>query len=347
MKFTANEIAGLINGKLEGDPDVVVSKVSKIEEGLPGSVSFLANPQYTPHIYSSDASIIIVEAGFEPEKPVKPTLIKVKDPYSAFAKLLEIYNKIRHSKSGISSKADVADSASLGKDVYVGPFVSIGENVSIGDNTKIYAGSVIGDNTSIGGNSLVFSNVNIYSDCIIGSGVTLHAGVVIGSDGFGFAPQQNSDYKKVAQIGNVIIEDHVEIGANTTIDRATMGSTIIRRGVKLDNLIQVAHNVEIDENTVIAAQTGVSGSAKVGKNCMIGGQVGIVGHIQIADEVRIGAQSGISSAIKEKGFTALGSPAIDYGDYKKAFVHFKNLDKMAKHIRELENKINELTQNNK
>lgn len=342
MKFTANDIASLIDGKLEGDPGVIVNKVSKIEDGIPGSVSFLANPKYTPYIYSSNASIVIVDEGFNPEKPVKPTLIKVKDPYSAFARLLEIYNNIKHKKSGISDKSDIAASAKLGKNVFVGPFVSIGENTDIGDNVNIYANTVIGDNVVIGDDCLIFSNVNVYSDCIIGANVTLHSGVVIGSDGFGFAPQQDNNYKKVAQIGNVIIEDHVEIGANTTIDRATMGSTIIRKGVKLDNLIQIAHNVEVDNNTVIAALTGVSGSAKIGKNCMIGGQVGIVGHLYIADEVRIAAQAGVSSSIREKGFTALGSPAIDYNNYKKSYIHFKNLQALVDKIAYLEKQLEEL-----
>lgn len=341
MKFTANDIARLIEGKLEGDPNVVVNKVSKIDEGEPGSVSFLANPKYKPFIYDSEASIVIVDTDFVPEKKVKPALIKVKDPYSAFARLLEIYNNIKHSKTGISEKSDIAHSVSIGKDVFIGPFVSIGEDTTIGDNTKIYANTVIGDNVKIGENCLIFSNVNVYSDCVLGAKVTLHAGTVIGSDGFGFAPQQDSNFKKVAQIGNVIIEDQVEIGANTTIDRATMGSTIIRKGVKLDNLIQVAHNAEIDENTVIAALSGISGSAKVGKNCMIGGQVGIVGHLQIADEVRIAAKAGVSSSIKEKGFTALGSPAIEYNNFKKSYVHFKNLQNLVDRIKDLERKMDE------
>ncbi len=347
MKFTASEIAGLINGSLDGDPSAVVSTVSKIEEGVPGSVSFLANPKYTSHIYSSNASVIIVDSSFNPEKPVVPTLIRVDDPYSAFAKLLEFYNKIKHQKSGISAKADIADTAEIGENVYIAAFAVIGSNVNIGNNVKIYPGAVIADNVKVGDDSLIFSNVVVYEDCVIGKGVTLHAGVIIGSDGFGFAPQQDNNYKKVAQIGNVIIEDHVEIGANTTIDRATMGSTIIRKGVKLDNLIQIAHNVEVDENTVIAALTGISGSAKIGKRCMIGGQVGIVGHLQIADEVRIAAQSGVASSIREKGFTALGSPAIDYSLYKKSFVHFKNLQKLVGRITELEKQIEDLKNQNK
>ncbi|MFO8086746.1 MAG: UDP-3-O-(3-hydroxymyristoyl)glucosamine N-acyltransferase [Bacteroidales bacterium] len=344
MKFTANDLARLIEGRIDGNPEVVVDKVSKIEEGTPGSVSFLANPKYKPFIYASKASVIIVDDNFSPEMAVEPTLIRVKDPYVAFARLLEIYNKIKHSKTGISAKAEIAESASIGKDVYIAPFVVIGENVVIGDNSIVYSNTAIGDNVHIGNDCLIFSNVNIYSDCIIGSQVTLHAGVVVGSDGFGFAPQKDSNYKKVAQIGNVIIEDQVEIGANTTIDRATMGSTIIRKGVKLDNLIQIAHNVEIDENTVIAALTGVSGSSKIGKNCMIGGQVGIVGHLQIADEVKIAAQAGVSSSIKEKGFTALGSPAIEYNNYKKSYIHFKNLQSLVDRINVLENEIAELNQ---
>ena len=342
MKLTAQEISDLLNGQVEGDPGVEVSRVAKIEDGEPGAVSFLANPQYTSYVYSSNASVIIVEKGFIPDQQVKATLVKVESPYSAFARLLEVYNKTKSKRKGVSSQAYVASSASIGENVYMGPFVYIGENVVVGDNTRIYPGSVVDDNCRIGNDCLICSNVTIYTDCRIGNGVTLHAGVVVGSDGFGFAPQQDDNYLKVAQIGNVVIEDQVEIGANTTIDRATMGSTIIRKGVKLDNLIQIAHNAEIDENTVIAALTGVSGSTKVGKNCMIGGQVGLVGHIQIADDVRIGAQAGVSSSIRKKGFTALGSPAIEYNTYKKAYVHFKNLNQMANRMKELEKKLKNL-----
>lgn len=342
MKLTAQEISDLLNGQVEGDKEVEVNKVAKIEEGEQGAVSFLANPQYTPYVYTSNASVIIVEKGFVPDQPVKATLIKVESPYSAFAQLLEVYNRSKDNRKGVSSQAYIASSAAIGKNVYIGPFVYIGDNVVVGDNTRIYPGSVVDSNSHIGSDCLIFSNVAIYSDCRIGDGVTLHAGVVVGSDGFGFAPQQDDNYLKVAQIGNVVIEDHVEVGANTTIDRATMGSTIIRKGVKLDNLIQIAHNAEIDENTVIAALTGVSGSTKVGKNCMIGGQAGLVGHIQIADDVRIGAQAGVSSSIRKKGFTALGSPAIDYNTYKKAYVHFKNLNQMARRVDELETKLKEM-----
>lgn len=340
MEFTAKDIANLINGKIEGDPEVIVYKVSKIEESEGGSLTFLANPKYTSYVYSSKAAVIIVDNDFRPEYPIQSTLIRVINPYSAFAGLLEYYNNIKHNRSGISDKSDIADTARLGNNVYVAPFVVIGENTEIGDDVKIYSNTVIGDNVRIGNNCLIFSNVNVYADCIIGSHVTLHSGVVIGSDGFGFAPQQDNNYQKIAQIGNVILEDYVEVGANTSIDRATMGSTIIRKGVKLDNLIQIAHNAEIDENTVIAAQSGVSGSTKVGKNCMIGGQVGIVGHLQIGDEVRIAAQSGITSSIKEKGHTVLGSPALEYNDFKKAYIYFKNLPSLVERLNKLEIQVN-------
>lgn len=341
MEFTAKDIANLIDGVIEGNPEAVVYKVSKIEESPDGSLTFLANPKYTNYVYSSKAAVIIVDHEFRPEKPVSATLIRVENPYSAFAKLLEYYNNIKHSRSGVSEKSDIASSAKIGENVFIAPYVVIGENAEIGDNVKIYPNTVIGDNVQVGNDSLIFSSVNIYADCMVGAHVTLHAGVVIGSDGFGFAPQRDNNYKKVAQIGNVILEDYVEVGANTSIDRATMGSTIIRKGVKLDNLIQIAHNVEIDENTVIAAQSGVSGSTKVGKNCMIGGQVGIVGHLQIADNVRIAAQSGITSSIKDEGYTALGSPAIEYTDFKKSYVHFKNLASIVQRVEELEKKLGE------
>lgn len=338
MEFTAAQIAGILKGKVEGNSNIIVNKLSKIEEGVSGSLSFLANPKYTQYIYTTAASIVIVNKDFKADKEIKATLIRVKDAYAAFAKLLEAYNEIKLNKEGISEKAVIADSAKHGENCYIGDFVSISENVVLGDNVKIYPHTFIGDNVKIGDNTTVFPGAKIYSDNLIGKDCTIHAGVVIGSDGFGFAPSSSNDYKKVAQIGNVVIEDHVEIGSNTTIDRATLGSTIIRKGVKLDNLIQVAHNVEIGENTVIASQTGISGSTKIGKNCMIGGQVGIIGHITIADEVKIAAQSGIGGNIKKVGAIVQGSPAFDISPYRKSYVHFRNLQQIVGRLNDLEKK---------
>ncbi|MCF8301694.1 MAG: UDP-3-O-(3-hydroxymyristoyl)glucosamine N-acyltransferase [Bacteroidales bacterium] len=342
MEFTAKEIANIINGEIKGDPEVKVHKLSKIENGSPGSLTFLANPKYTNYIYHTSASVIIINKDFVPEQAIKSTLIKVDDAYSAFAQLLEVYNKIKLDKSGISGKAHIHKSAEIGKNVYIGAFAFIGENAKIADNAKIYPHCYVGDNVTIGVNTILFAGVKIYSDNTIGKNCTLHGGVVIGSDGFGFAPQQDNNYQKVAQIGNVVIEDDVEIGSNTTIDRATLGSTIIRKGVKLDNLIQIAHNVEIGENTVIAAQVGIAGSTRIGKNCMIGGQVGIVGHITIADNVQIAAQSGITTNINQEGIALLGSPAFEVSKYRKSYIHFRNLPDIEKKIRELEKQLNEL-----
>lgn len=337
MEFSAQQIANLLEGTVEGDSNIQVNTLAKIEEGKEGALSFLANPQYTPYIYTTEASIVIVNTDFEAEETIKATLIRVADAYQAFAKLLELYNQLKHDKKGIDDEAKIGSSASIGTDCYIGAFTYIGDNVKIGNNCKIYPGSYIGDNVTIGDNALLFSGVKIYADCVIGIGVTFHSGVVLGGDGFGFAPN-NGGYDKVAQIGNVIIEDHVEIGANTTIDRATLGSTIIRKGVKLDNLIQIAHNVEIDENTVIAAQTGVAGSTKIGKNCMIGGQVGIVGHLTIGNNVKIAAQSGIGSNIKDDQIVQ-GSPAFGISDYKKSYVYFRKLAQLADDINKLKKQV--------
>lgn len=341
MEFTARQIAELISGKIEGNADTSVNYVSKIEEGKPGTISFLANPKYTAYIYQTQASIVIVNDDFKPEKPVETTLIRVKDAYTAFATLLDYYNKIKYNKSGISEKAGISDTAKLGKDIYVGDFAFIGDNSKIGDLSKIYPQVYIGDNVKIGRNTTVFPGARIYSDTVIGNDCIIHAGVVIGSDGFGFAPQSESNYLKVAQIGNVILEDEVEVGSNTTIDRATLGSTIIRKGAKIDNLVQIAHNVEVGENTVIAAQTGISGSTKVGKNCMFGGQVGLIGHINIADEVKIAAQSGVGKSLTTPGEIVQGSPAFDIGSYRKSYIHFKNLHHLKSRIDELEKKLTE------
>lgn len=341
MEFTAQEIASLVGGTIEGKPEVVVNDVAKIEEGKPGTLAFLANEKYTPHLYTTRASVVLINESFElqNDKEITATLIRTPDAYSAFAKVLEAYSQMKKKQGGIADTAIISEKAELGENVFVGDFVVIEENVKIGDNTSIYPHTYIGQGSHIGEDCTLYTGVKIYSDSVIGTNTTIHAGTVIGSDGFGFAPQAANDYKKIPQIGNVIIEDHVEIGANCTIDRATMGSTVIRKGVKLDNLIQVAHNVEIGENTVIAAQSGISGSSTVGKNCMFGGQVGISGHISIADEVKIGAQSGISNHIREKGITVLGSPAFDISMFKRAFAYFRNLPKVMKRIEQLEQKL--------
>jgi UDP-3-O-[3-hydroxymyristoyl] glucosamine N-acyltransferase len=342
MEFKAGEIALMLKGNLEGDPEVKVWKLAKIEEGEKGALSFLANPKYTSFVYTTSSSIILVNDNFEAEQAIAATIIRVPDAYSAFARLLEIYNEIQRNKTGISEKAYIASTAKLGENLYIGEFAFIGENVQLGDNVKIYPQSYLGDNTSIGDGTIVFPGVKIYSETQVGCNCTFHAGVVIGSDGFGFAPQAGNDYKKIAQIGNVIIEDNVEIGANTTIDRATLGSTIIRKGVKLDNLIQVGHNVEIGENTVIAAQSGIAGSTKIGRNCLIAGQVGIIGHLTIADDVKIAAQSGIGSSITNVGAIYMGSPAFEIGRYKKSYIHFRNLQKLSDKIDSLEKQLNAL-----
>ena len=338
MKFTAEQIAGILEGDIVGDAQVEVSKLSKIEEGTKGSLTFLANPKYTQYIYTTKACIVIVNKSFEPEQDVSATLIKVEDAYKAFSKLLEYYNQIKLNKSGIDNSTSISDSASLGENIYVGAFTYIGDNVKIGNNVKIFPNSYIGDNVVIHDNTIVFSGAKIYSECTIGNNCVINSGAIIGADGFGFVPDEKGEYNKVPQIGNVIIEDFVDIGAATTIDRATLGSTIIRRGVKLDNQIQIAHNVEIGKNTVIAAQTGIAGSTKIGENCQIGGQVGIVGHITIGNNVKIQAQSGIGRNVADNEVLQ-GSPALGYGDYNKSYVYFKNLPKLAKTINEIEKKV--------
>lgn len=335
MKFTAAQIAGILEGDIIGNPDVEVSKLSKIEEGTEGSLTFLANPKYKPYIYSTRASITIVNRTFEAENALTTTLIKVEDAYKSFSKLLEYYNQVKLNKSGIEQPSFIAESSNHGENVYIGAFTYIGEHVKIGDNVKIFPNTYIGDNVTIGENTIVFSGAKIYSECRIGSNCVINSGAIIGADGFGFAPNENGEYSKVPQTGNVIIEDFVDIGAATTIDRATLGSTIIRKGVKLDNQIQIAHNVEIGKNTVIAAQTGIAGSTKIGENCQIGGQVGIVGHITIGNNVKIQAQSGIGRNIKDNEVLQ-GSPAFGYGDFNKSYVHFRNLPKIIKSLNEIE-----------
>lgn len=346
MQFTAFQVAAIIGGEVTGNPEVKVDKVAKIEEAGEGALSFIANPKYEEYLYSTHASVIIINESFKPETEVKATLIKVKDAYSSFAKLLEKYNEIMSGagKKGIEQPSFISASATVGKDVYVGALSYIGENVKLADNVKIYPGCYIGDNVTIGEGTMLFAGVKLYNATQIGSNVVLHSGAVIGGDGFGFAPQADGTYKKVPQIGNVVVEDNVEVGANTTIDRATMGSTVIKKGVKLDNLIQIAHNVEIGENTVIAAQAGISGSTKIGRNCVIGGQVGIVGHIQIADGTKINAQSGVSKSVSKPNTALTGSPAYDYKSSLKSQAIFRNLPELQQRLIELQETISVLEQ---
>lgn len=331
MKFTAEQIASILEGDVVGNPLAEVYKLAKIEEGVSGSLTFLSNQKYQNYIYNTNATIVIVNRSFVPEKEVTSTLIKVDDAYASFSKLLEYYNQVKLMKSGIEQPSFISENVMYGPDLYLGSFSYIGKNVKIGTNVKIYPNTFIGDNVTIGDNCLFYAGVRVYSETEIGSGCIFHSGTIIGSDGFGFAPLEDGTYSKIPQIGNVIIEDDVEIGAASTIDRATLGSTIIRKGVKLDNQIQVAHNVEIGEHTVIAAQTGIAGSTKIGSNCLIGGQVGIAGHLTIGNNVRIQAQSGVGRNIKD-GEKLQGSPALGYNDYFKSYVHFKNLPTIVKDI---------------
>ncbi len=334
MKFTAEQIAGILDGEVVGNPHAEVSTLSKIEEGSAGSLTFLSNPKYLSYIYSTQASVTIVNKNFTAEAPLSTTLIKVDDAYGAFAKVLTFYAQAKiDSKKGIEQPVYISEDLKYGADLYLGSFTYIGKNVTLGKNVKIYPNCYIGDNVTIGDNLLMFSGVRIYSETIIGNNCSFHSGVIIGSDGFGFAPNPDGSYDKIPQIGNVIIEDDVEIGAGTTIDRATMGSTIIRKGVKLDNQIQIAHNVEIGEHTVIAAQTGIAGSTKIGKNCTIGGQVGIVGHLTIGNNVKIQAQSGVQKNLKDQEIVQ-GTPAFNYSDFSKSYVHFRNLPKMVIELNE-------------
>jgi UDP-3-O-[3-hydroxymyristoyl] glucosamine N-acyltransferase len=342
MNFTALEISNILNGEVDGDRNISIFSLSKIEEGFEGSLSFLANLKYESFLYKTNASIVIVNKDFVPSQKKYPTLIRVENAYEGFSKLLDLYNNVNLNKSGIEKNCTIDSSASYSEDVYIGSCCYISENVTIGKNVKIYPNCFIGKNVHIGDNCIIESGVNILINSIIGSDCIIHSGTVIGSDGFGFVPNKDNNYNKVAQIGNVVIGNHVEIGANTTIDRATLGSTIIKQGVKLDNLIQIAHNVEIGENTVIAAQTGIAGSTKIGKNCMIGGQVGIVGHLTIANGVKIAAQSGISTSIKKENSIVQGSPAFAIGDYKRSYVFFRKLPELYASINEIQKKIEKL-----
>jgi len=342
MTFPASQIALLINGKIEGDPSVIVDSFGKIEEARSGQLSFLANLKYEEFLYSTNASVIILNADYELKKPVNATLVRVADAYTAFATLLGKYQEMMTQQlSGVQEPSYIAKTASYGEKVFIGAFAYLGENVKIGNESKIFPNAFIGDGVSIGNRCIIHPGVKIYHGTVIGNNVTIHAGTVIGSDGFGFAPQADGSFKKVPQIGNVIIEDNVEIGANTTIDRATIGSTVIKAGAKLDNLIQIAHNVEIGNSTVIAAQAGVSGSTKIGKNAMIGGQVGIVGHINIGDGAKINAQSGVSKSI-ESGKAVTGSPAYDYTSALRSQAVTRKLPELEKRVKELEALVKQL-----
>ena len=347
MEFNAATIAGFLKGEIVGNPEIKVNTIARIEEGHPGALSFLANPKYEQYLYTTGSSIVLVNRSFVPSGRVEATLIKVENAYESFAALLQMVDQARPRKKGVHDTAIIELTATVGKNVYIGPYVYIGENCEIADGCSLYPHVYIGDNTRIGKNCTLNPGVKIYHDCIVGENCTIHAGTVIGSDGFGFAPQSDNEFMKIPQLGNVVIEDNVEIGSNVAIDRATMGSTIIRRGVKLDNLIQIGHNVEIGENTVMAGQTGVSGSSKVGRNCMFGGQVGLAGHLKVADGTKIGAQSGIPNDVKKENSVLLGYPAIDARDFMKSSVIFKKLPELWKKIGELEKQVETLKKDSK
>ena len=341
MEFTAATIASILGGEVEGDAEVKVSAFAKIEEGHSGALSFMANPKYEHHVYDTQSSVVIVGRDFKAREKVSATLIRVDDPYGSFAKLLKVYADAKPRKTGISPKAEIDPSATIGKNCYIGHFAVIEAGAKIGDNVMIYPGTYIGDNVTIGDDTILYAGVKVYEDCRIGSHTIIHAGAVIGADGFGFAPDENGCYSKIPQIGNVVIEDYVEVGANTCIDRATMGSTVVSRGVKLDNLNQVGHNVVIGENTVCAAQAGIAGTSKVGRQCMIGGQCGIAGHLNIGDRVMLGSKSGVSNNVPE-GATYFGYPAIPISKHHRANAIFRNLPELSQKVYELEKRLNEI-----
>ncbi len=342
MEFSAKQIAELINGDIVGNPETTINNVSKIEDGQPNTITFLSNPKYTNYIYETKASIVIVNKTFVPEKEVSATMIKVDDAYVSVAKLMQMYNDMKPRKTGIEQPSFISESASLGEFPYIGAFAYVGDNAKIGNNVSIYPNTYIGDNVSIGDNCIIYAGVKIYNDCVIGNNCILHAGCVVGSDGFGFAPGENNEYTKIPQMGNVVLEDNVEVGANTTLDRATMGSTLLKKGVKLDNLVQIAHNAEIGDNTVIAAVSGIAGSTVIGKNCMFGGHTGVIGHLKVADGVKMGAYTGIAGNIKEEGVTLRGTPAFDAGKYARSWVIVKRLPELAKEVQELKKEIKTL-----
>jgi len=341
MEFKALNIAEFLHGTIEGDENISVNNVSKIEDGKPGTLAFLSNPKYERYIYETEASIVLVKNDFTPERAIKATLIRVDDPYQAFASLLDLYEQAKQLKSGIEQPSFIDPSATVGENIYFGAFAYLGQNSTLGNKVKIYPQVFIGSDVTIGDNTIIYAGAKIYDGSVIGSNCIIHAGAVIGSDGFGFAPRADGSYQKIPQVGNVILEDHVEIGANTTIDCSTMGSTIIRKGAKLDNLIQVAHNCEVGENTVMAALTGIAGSTKIGKNCMFGGQVGVAGHLTIGDDVKIGAMAGVSNNIKA-GKTVLGAPAMDHDQALKSFVVYRRLPQMRDQLIDLQKEVTEL-----
>ncbi len=344
MEFTAIQIATFLGGIVEGNPDVKVYNVAKIEEGAPGMLSFLANPKYEQYLYTTQSSIVLINNDLQLQDKVSATLIRVPDAYDAFAQLLGLYQQFIQSKSGVSSLSFISKDAIYGEDVYIGEFAFIGERAKIGNRVKIYPQVYIGDDVVIGDDTIIYAGAKLYAQTVVGTSCVLHSGCVLGADGFGFAPQEDGSYKKIPQIGNVVLGDNVEIGANTCIDCATMGSTRINDGVKLDNLIQIAHNVELGKNTAIAAQTGVSGSTKIGSNCVIAGQVGFVGHIHIADGTKIGAQSGILGNVKKNGEEIMGSPAMPLKDYLRMSVYTKNIEKLVKRVEALEKLLKEKQQ---
>ena len=342
MGFTAKQIAAYVGGEIVGDENATVHTFAKIEEGMPGALSFLSNPKYTAYIYDTQSSIVLVNNDFVPEKPIKATLIKTVNAYESLAKLMMLYESAKPKKQGVSTMASVAESATIGENVYIGPFVYIGEGAIVGDNTIIEANVSVGDGVTVGTDCILYNNVTIYHDCKVGDRCILHAGSVVGSDGFGFAPSAHG-YDKIPQIGIAILEDDVELGANTCIDRATMGATIVKRGVKLDNLVQVAHNVVIDEHTVMAAQCGIAGSTKVGSWCMVGGQTGISGHIQVGNQVKVGGHSAIANSVKD-GKAVMGYPAFDHTQFARASVVFKKLPEMYREMDALKKEIESLKQ---
>ena len=343
MEITAQQIAAYINGTVEGDANAVINNFAKIEEGVPGAISFLANPQYEHFLYETRSSVVLVNEDFKPAQPVSATLIRVKNAYEAVSKLLQLYESMKPKRTGISSLAFIAETAKVGKDVYIAPFVAIGDGAEVGDGAELHPHATIGPRAKVGKNTIMYSNAVVYHDCVVGDRCILHAGCVIGADGFGFAPTAQG-YEKIPQIGIVTIEDDVEIGANTCIDRSTMGSTIVHKGVKLDNLVQIAHNVEVGSHTVMSAQVGVAGSCKVGEWCMLGGQVGVAGHITLGDRVYAGAQSGLSGGrkLKEGNCTVMGYPAIEHQNFARSAAAYKNLPNLVKQVNELQKEIDEL-----
>jgi UDP-3-O-[3-hydroxymyristoyl] glucosamine N-acyltransferase len=346
MEFTINQVAAMLQGEVVGNGGEKINTIAKIQEAKPGTITFLANPKYEKYIYSTEATAVIVSRDFIPESPVKATLIKVADPYSSFTRLLEEYDRIiNYARNGIEEPSFIGAGVIVGENIYRGAFSYVSSGARIGNNVKIYPHVYIGDNTTIGDNCILFAGVKIYSGTVMGNNCIIHAGAVIGSDGFGFAPQEDGTYKKIPQLGNVVIRDNVEIGANTVIDCATMGSTIIDNGVKLDNLVQIAHNVEIGANTVIASQTGISGSTKLGKNCILAGQVGLVGHIEIGDRVTLAAKTGLGKSVKKEGSVKFGYPAMDHKDYLRCHAVFRNLPELSQRVHELEKKILNLPAN--